>query len=125
MLITDWLPLGLIVGFIASKLYADLGRGVVFDMALGIVGIEVGDFLFECLGGAKATGINLYGIIATTVGTVAVRWFLLAVQSRSRVEPLKQSSFFLDHLPNEPFAGTGQRFAPKPCRPMSHGGGHP
>lgn len=125
MSIVDWLLLGLIAGIVTSKLYAESGYGVVFDMALGVVGIEVGDFLFECFGGDEAAGLNLYGIVVATIGTLAVRWLLHAVQNHRHVEPFEQSSFFLDNLHDEPFAGTGQRFAPKPCRLIFHGDGHP
>ncbi len=125
MSIVGWLLLGLVAGFVASKLHAGSGYGVMFDMALGIVGIEVGDFLFACLGGDEVTSLDLYGIVVATVGTVAVLWFLQAIRRPRHVEPFEQSSCFLDQLHDEPFAGTGQRFAPKPHRPMSHGGGNP
>ena len=42
MSILAWLVLGLIAGFIASKLYAGSGQGVILDIVLGIVGAFVG-----------------------------------------------------------------------------------
>jgi uncharacterized membrane protein YeaQ/YmgE (transglycosylase-associated protein family) len=57
MSIIGWLVLGLIAGFIASKLVNKTGEGVVLDIVLGIVG---GGFLFTQLGAAGVTGFNLY-----------------------------------------------------------------
>ena len=38
MSIIGWLVLGLIAGFIASKIYAGSGQGIVMDIVLGVVG---------------------------------------------------------------------------------------
>ncbi|MBL6081594.1 GlsB/YeaQ/YmgE family stress response membrane protein [Belnapia sp. T18] len=85
MSIIAWLILGLIAGFIASKLYAGSGQGVVIDIVLGIVGAFVGGFLFNMLGGAGVTGFNLYSMIVAVIGAVVVLWIYHAVTGRRNV----------------------------------------
>ena len=44
--IIAWIVLGLIAGFIASKIYVGSGQGLLLDIVLGIVGAVVGGYLF-------------------------------------------------------------------------------
>jgi uncharacterized membrane protein YeaQ/YmgE (transglycosylase-associated protein family) len=85
MSIIGWLILGLIAGFIASKIYAGTGQGLVIDIVLGIVGAVVGGFLFNLLGGAGVTGFNLYSMFVAVIGAVVVLWIYHAVTGRRRV----------------------------------------
>ncbi len=85
MSIIAWLVLGLIAGFIASKLYAGSGQGAVIDIVLGIVGAFVGGFLFNMLGGAGITGFNLYSMIVAVIGAVVVLWVYHTVTGRRNV----------------------------------------
>jgi uncharacterized membrane protein YeaQ/YmgE (transglycosylase-associated protein family) len=85
MSIIGWLILGLIAGFIASKLYAGSGQGAVIDIVLGIVGAFVGGFLFNMLGGAGVTGFNLYSMFVAVIGAVVVLWVYHAVTGRRNV----------------------------------------
>ena len=85
MSIIAWLLLGLIAGFVASKLYAGSGQGVVVDIILGIVGAVVGGFLFNTLGGAGVTGFNLYSMLVAIVGAVVVLWIYHTVTGRRSV----------------------------------------
>ena len=50
MSILAWIVLGLIAGFIASKIYVGSGQGILMDIVLGIVGAVVGGYLFDMLG---------------------------------------------------------------------------
>jgi uncharacterized membrane protein YeaQ/YmgE (transglycosylase-associated protein family) len=72
MSIIAWLVLGLIAGFIASKLVNKSGEGVVLDIVLGIVGAFVGGWLFQTFGHAGVTGLNLYSMLVAVVGAVIV-----------------------------------------------------
>jgi uncharacterized membrane protein YeaQ/YmgE (transglycosylase-associated protein family) len=74
MSILAWLVLGLIAGFIASKIVEGTGQGVVLDMILGIVGAMVGGFIFTAFGGAPVTGFNLYSTVVAVVGAIVVLW---------------------------------------------------
>jgi uncharacterized membrane protein YeaQ/YmgE (transglycosylase-associated protein family) len=54
-----WIVLGLIAGFIGSKLVNNRGEGLFLDVLLGIVGAVVGGWLFNRFGAAGVTGLNL------------------------------------------------------------------
>ena len=72
MSILAWLILGLISGFIASKLVNKSGEGVILDIVLGIVGAFVGGWLFSMFGAAGVTGLNLYSFLVAIVGSIVV-----------------------------------------------------
>ena len=72
MSIIAWLVLGLISGFIASKLVNKTGEGMVLDIVLGIIGAFVGGWLFNTFGQAGVTGLNLYSMLVAVVGAVVV-----------------------------------------------------
>ncbi len=67
-----WIILGLIAGFIGSKLVNKRGEGMLLDILLGIVGAIVGGWLFNRFGGAGVTGLNLYSLLVAVVGAVLV-----------------------------------------------------
>jgi uncharacterized membrane protein YeaQ/YmgE (transglycosylase-associated protein family) len=72
MSILAWIILGLIAGFIASKLVNRHGEGVMLDIVLGIVGAVVGGWLMAAFGGTGVTGFNLYSILVAIAGAVVV-----------------------------------------------------
>jgi uncharacterized membrane protein YeaQ/YmgE (transglycosylase-associated protein family) len=65
-----WIVLGLIAGFIASKIVNKSGEGIFLDIILGIVGAVVGGYLFQTFGMAGVTGVNIYSILVAVVGAV-------------------------------------------------------
>jgi uncharacterized membrane protein YeaQ/YmgE (transglycosylase-associated protein family) len=78
-----WIVLGLIAGFIASKIYVGSGQGILMDIALGIVGAVVGGYLFEKLGSTGITGVNIWSMLVAIIGAVLVLWIYHAVTGRS------------------------------------------
>jgi len=64
--------LGLVAGFIASKIVNRSGEGFFLDIVLGIVGAVVGGWLFGMFGGHGVTGLNLYSMIVAVVGAIVV-----------------------------------------------------
>ena len=72
MSILAWIVLGLIAGFIGSKLVNKTGQGIVLDIALGIFGAVVGGYLFNMMGSAGVTGLNIYSLFVAVVGAVLV-----------------------------------------------------
>jgi uncharacterized membrane protein YeaQ/YmgE (transglycosylase-associated protein family) len=72
MSILAWVVLGVIAGFIASKLVNKTGSGLVMDLVLGVVGAVVGGFLFNQFGHAGVTGLNLYSLLVATLGAAVV-----------------------------------------------------
>ncbi len=82
MSIIAWLVLGLISGFIASKIVNKSGEGLVLDIVLGVVGAIVGGYLFTLLGAAPVTGLNLYSMVVAVIGAVVVLVVYHAVAGR-------------------------------------------
>jgi uncharacterized membrane protein YeaQ/YmgE (transglycosylase-associated protein family) len=75
-----WIILGLIAGFIASKLVNRRGEGVVLDIILGIVGAVVGGWIMSAFGGYGVTGFNVYSLIVAIAGAVIVLFVVHAVR---------------------------------------------
>lgn len=65
-----WIILGLIAGFIGSKIVNKSGEGVLLDIVLGIVGAFLGGFLFNQFGAPGVDGLNLYSLLVAVVGAV-------------------------------------------------------
>ena len=65
-----WIVIGLLVGFIGSKILNKTGRGVVRDVLLGIVGAMVGGFLANLLGRSSGSRVDLYSLLVAAVGAV-------------------------------------------------------
>jgi uncharacterized membrane protein YeaQ/YmgE (transglycosylase-associated protein family) len=72
MSILGWIILGLISGFIASKIVNRTGEGFFLDIILGIVGAIVGGFLFTAVGASGVTGFNLYSMVVAVIGAIVV-----------------------------------------------------
>lgn len=80
--IISWLILGLIAGFIGSKIVNKSGQGFWLDIALGIVGAVVGGILFSAFGMQGITGLNIWSMIVAIVGAVVVLFGYHAVTGR-------------------------------------------
>ena len=72
MSILAWIVLGLVSGFIASKIVSRSGGNLVLDLLLGVVGAFVGGWLFTRFGGPPVTGLNLMSFVVATVGAIVV-----------------------------------------------------
>ena len=70
--IISWIILGLIAGFIASKIVNKTGSGMLMDIALGVIGAIVGGFLASFFGIGGVTGVNIGSIIIAVIGAVVV-----------------------------------------------------
>jgi uncharacterized membrane protein YeaQ/YmgE (transglycosylase-associated protein family) len=67
-----WIILGLVAGFIGSKIVNKSGEGFILDIVLGVIGAVVGGWLFVKFGAAGVTGLNLYSIMVAVVGSIVV-----------------------------------------------------
>jgi uncharacterized membrane protein YeaQ/YmgE (transglycosylase-associated protein family) len=65
-----WIVLGLVAGYIGSKIVNKTGEGLVRDVLLGVVGAIVGGFLFNLFGATGVTGLNLYSLLVAVTGAV-------------------------------------------------------
>lgn len=72
MSILAWIVLGLLAGFIGSKIVNKSGEGFLLDIVLGIVGAIAGGWLFNTFGAAGVTGLNLYSLLVAVVGAVVL-----------------------------------------------------
>ena len=67
-----WIVLGLLAGFIGSKIVNRRGEGLFLDIILGIVGAVVGGWLFNTFGAIGVTGLNLYSLAVAVIGAIVV-----------------------------------------------------
>jgi uncharacterized membrane protein YeaQ/YmgE (transglycosylase-associated protein family) len=70
MSILVWILLGLIVGYIASKLVNKTGEGVLMNIVLGIVGAVFGGELIYKFVVDGASGVKLSSVLVSTSGAV-------------------------------------------------------
>jgi uncharacterized membrane protein YeaQ/YmgE (transglycosylase-associated protein family) len=76
-----WIVLGLLAGFVASKLINKTGEGMLMDILLGIVGAVLGGWLFNRFGMPGVTGLNLYSLLVAVIGAAI---FLVVYHALSR-----------------------------------------
>lgn len=72
MSVIGWVILGLIAGFVASKIVNRSGEGLLLDIVLGVIGAVVGGWLFNTFGMSGVTGLNIYSLVVATIGAVVV-----------------------------------------------------
>ena len=85
MSLLAWIVLGLVAGFIGSKIVNNTGQGLIVDILLGVVGAVVGGFLFNQFGQPGVSGVNLYSLLVAVVGAVVVLWLYHALIGRRRI----------------------------------------
>lgn len=85
MSIFGWIILGLVAGFIASKIVNAQSQGMMLDIVLGIIGAIVGGFLFSLFGAEGISGFNLYSMIVAIAGSIVVLWIYHAVIGRRAI----------------------------------------
>jgi len=77
-----WIILGLIAGFIASKIVNAQGSGIVLDIVLGVIGAFVGGFIFSLIGAHGVTGFNIYSMLVAVFGAVVVLYLYHMISDR-------------------------------------------
>ncbi|MBV9498489.1 MAG: GlsB/YeaQ/YmgE family stress response membrane protein [Acidobacteriaceae bacterium] len=80
-----WIILGLVAGFIGSKIVNKSGEGIFLDIILGIVGAIVGGWLFRLFGAQGVTGLNVYSLIVAVIGAIVFLLVYHAIFRRKRV----------------------------------------
>jgi len=79
-----WIILGLISGFIASKIVNHSGEGVLLDIVLGIVGAFAGGWLFTTFGSHGVTGLDVWSVLVSIIGAVVVLLVYHTIVGRGR-----------------------------------------
>jgi len=82
MSILAWIVLGLVAGFIASKIVNKSGEGVILDIVLGVVGSVVGGWLFSVFGMSGVSGLNIYSLVVAVIGAVVLLFAYHAITGR-------------------------------------------
>jgi uncharacterized membrane protein YeaQ/YmgE (transglycosylase-associated protein family) len=72
MSIIAWLILGLVAGFIGTKIINKGDEGVISNIVVGVIGAFVGGLLFNMLGTTGVTGLNLWSIFVAGIGSVVL-----------------------------------------------------
>ena len=67
-----WIILGLIAGFIGSKIVNKKGDGLFLDIILGIIGGVVGGWIAHFFGMAGVSGLNIYSLVVAVIGAIVV-----------------------------------------------------
>jgi uncharacterized membrane protein YeaQ/YmgE (transglycosylase-associated protein family) len=68
----SWIVLGLIAGFIGSKVVNRRGEGILLDILLGVVGAFAGGWLFHIFGARGVNGLNIYSLFVAVIGSVVL-----------------------------------------------------
>lgn len=89
MSVVAWIILGLISGFLGSKIVNKRGEGILLDIVLGMVGAVVGGWLFNTFAKVThvhrvpgVTGLNLESVFVAVVGAVVLLIVYHAIISR-------------------------------------------
>ena len=77
-----WIVLGVVAGFIASKIVNKQGEGFIVDLILGVIGSVVGGFLFSVVGIQTTAGFNIYSLLVAVIGAIVVLWIYHAIVGR-------------------------------------------
>ena len=79
-----WIVMGLVIGFIGSKILNKTGRGLGRDCLIGIVGAFISGFLANLLGKPGGPGLDLYSLVVAAVGAVVFMFVYHALFRRRR-----------------------------------------
>ena len=82
-----WLALGVVTGFIGSKLINKTGHGRHRDVLLGVVGAVVGGFLSNLFRDTGVANLNAYSFFVAIVGAAV---FVIIYHARSLVGGVRQ-----------------------------------
>jgi uncharacterized membrane protein YeaQ/YmgE (transglycosylase-associated protein family) len=69
--IISWILVGLIAGLLAKWIMPGSGPGgLIITILIGMAGASIGGFIVRLLGGAGATGFNVWSILVATLGAI-------------------------------------------------------
>ena len=84
MVLISWIVVGLIAGLLARWITPgpDPG-GIIVTVLVGMAGASVGGFLVRILGGAGATGLNIWSILVATIGALLLLFLYNLIARRT------------------------------------------
>lgn len=71
MTVGTWIIVGLVTGFLVSKLVIRSGEGLFRDVGLGIAGAVLGGWIFAALSAPDAVGMDVFALVVTLAGAGA------------------------------------------------------
>ena len=78
----SWILVGFIAGLLAKWIMPGSGPGgFIMTVLIGMAGASIGGFIVRLLGGAGATGFNVWSILVATLGAI-VLLFLYGLMAR-------------------------------------------
>lgn len=70
-----WIVLGLVAGWLASVfMKTNNSQGALKDILMGVLGSVVGGWIMNFFGQPGVTGLNLYSVVVSMVGAIALIW---------------------------------------------------
>jgi uncharacterized membrane protein YeaQ/YmgE (transglycosylase-associated protein family) len=80
----SWIVVGLVAGLLARWITPgpDPG-GIIVTVLVGMAGASVGGFLVRILGGAGATGLNIWSILVATIGALLLLFLYNLIARRT------------------------------------------
>jgi uncharacterized membrane protein YeaQ/YmgE (transglycosylase-associated protein family) len=80
----SWMVVGLVAGLLARWITPgpDPG-GIIVTVLVGMAGASVGGFLVRILGGAGATGLNIWSILVATIGALLLLFLYNLIARRT------------------------------------------
>ena len=86
MSVISWIILGLIAGFIGSKIVNKSGQGLFLDIALGIVGAIVGGVISSQRFSRNVTGASdPISLVIAIIGSIIVLWVYHAITGKRSI----------------------------------------
>lgn len=79
MAIIIWIIFGAVVGWVASAIMGS-GGGLLWDIAVGIVGAVLGGWIMSLLGYGDVSGFNLYSFLVALLGACVLIVVVRAVR---------------------------------------------
>ncbi len=81
--VLSWIVVGLIAGALGKLIMpGDDPGGFIVTTLIGMAGALVGGFVVSILGGAGATGFNIWSILVATLGSIILLAIYRALVSR-------------------------------------------
>lgn len=77
-----FIVLGMVSGFIASKVVNGSGEGLIVDVLLGVAGAFVGGWAFHLVGQRGVTGFNFWSVFVAVTGSILVLLVYHAIRGR-------------------------------------------
>jgi uncharacterized membrane protein YeaQ/YmgE (transglycosylase-associated protein family) len=72
MSVLMWIFVGFVASFLTSKFINESGKGLFFDIGVGMLGAVVAGVLFTAFATPSGNEVSLYGFLAALTGGIAL-----------------------------------------------------